>query len=271
MLIDPFTVIAQIVNFALLVWLLRRVLYGPVMRAMEAREERIRDEVERARRLHAEAEAEGERYRDLLADFEAEREARLMEVRSEIERERQERIREVRAEVMALRERWLQGLEQEKETFLRELRLHIAQTSLAVMRDALKQLADAHLEARFVARFLDRLRTMDGEDRLRFVAALRQGEALRVHTAFPLSAPQRASITAGIAELFDIGTKPEFETNPDLVAGVELRAGGLAVAWTLDEYLVTLEAALQDAIHEALQPESLEPAAAEAGESDVGR
>ena len=67
MLIDPFVVIAQLVNFAILVWLLKRFLYGPITRVMAAREERIRAETEEAHRLHVAATAEGEQYRALLA------------------------------------------------------------------------------------------------------------------------------------------------------------------------------------------------------------
>src|SRR5690606_7086881 len=122
LLVDPFTVVAQLVNLALLIWLLTRFLYGPVTRAMEAREARVREEVEGARRLRAEAEAEGERYRAKLADFEAERESLLSDAHAELDRVRQEQIREIRAEAKMLRERWSHALEQEKEAFLRGLR-----------------------------------------------------------------------------------------------------------------------------------------------------
>ncbi len=41
MLIDWFTVGAQVVNFAILVWLLKRFLYKPIIDAIDAREKRI--------------------------------------------------------------------------------------------------------------------------------------------------------------------------------------------------------------------------------------
>lgn len=272
MLIDPFTVVAQVVNFVLLIWLLRRVLYGPITRAMEARDARIREEVENARRLRAEAAAEGERYRALLAGFEAERETRLAQARSEIEDQRQAWIREARAEVGELRDRWQQALEHEKETFLRELRVQVGRKSLAVMREALKELADADLEGRFVHRFLERLETLEGADRDRLAGALRQGEALRIRTAFALAEPHRTAITTGLAGLFGTdGVRPDFQTDPDLIAGIELRTDSLAVAWTLDEYLDALGAALRDAVHETLEPQRVQPATVESGAADGGR
>lgn len=254
MLIDPFTVVAQIVNFALLIWLLSRFLYGPVTRAMEAREARIREEVEGARRLRAESEAEGERYRALLAGFEAKREALVSAMHAELEALRHEQVRQARAEVKELRERWYRTLEQEKEAFLQELRLHVARGSLAVMRRALRELADDSLEERIVERFVGRLRAMGAEDRERIAAAAREAaEAIRIRTAFPLSDAQRAALTDAIAETFGVESSPRFETDPELVAGVTLRAGGVEVAWTLDGYLQDLEESIREAFHETAQ------------------
>lgn len=257
MLVDPFTVIAQIVNFALLVWLLRRFLYGPVTRAMQAREARVREEVEAARRLHAEAEAEGKRYRALLADLEKTREARLMEVRAEAEALRQEQVRELRAEMKELRARWQRALEQEQEAFLQGLRTRVGQELLAVMRRALKEMADEALEDRLVHRFVDRLRGLKAEDRERLAAAIREDEIVQLRTAFPLSDAHRAALHDALAETLGVEAALRFETNADLIAGVELQAGGVKVAWTIDDYLHSLEDAVREVFPETADAEGL--------------
>ena len=64
MLIDWFTVAAQIANFAILVWLLKRFLYRPVLDAMAAREKRVRETVAAADRQKAAAEEEANRLRE---------------------------------------------------------------------------------------------------------------------------------------------------------------------------------------------------------------
>jgi F-type H+-transporting ATPase subunit b len=50
MLIDWFTVVAQVLNFLILVWLLKRFLYRPILNAIDVREKRIAAEVADARR-----------------------------------------------------------------------------------------------------------------------------------------------------------------------------------------------------------------------------
>ncbi|MFP4072257.1 MAG: hypothetical protein ACLFTB_09415, partial [Desulfovibrionales bacterium] len=81
MLIDWVTVGAQIVNFLILVWLLKKFLYGPIIRAMQKREEGIRQEMEQARQSREEAE---------------QRAQKLEQERKELDRSREELMREAR-------------------------------------------------------------------------------------------------------------------------------------------------------------------------------
>ena len=245
MLIDPFTVAAQIVNFLILIWLLRRVLYGPITRAMTARESRIREEVEEARRLRAEAQAQGEQYRQQLADFEAERATRLAEAHAELDAWRRTHTQTVRTEVEAVRLRWQQAIQQEKDGFLLELRHRAGREVLAAVRRALGDLADADLEARIVARFLTRLQSLTGEHRDEFAAAARaDGWQVGVRTAFALSAADRERLEQALVETLGAGLTVHVEAAPDVLGGVEVRAGGLKIAWTLDDYVASVEDAV---------------------------
>jgi len=64
MLIDWFTVGAQIVNFLILVWLLKHFLYKPILDAIDAREKRIAAELADADAKKAEAEKERTDFED---------------------------------------------------------------------------------------------------------------------------------------------------------------------------------------------------------------
>lgn len=248
MLIDPFTVVAQIVNFLILVWLLRRVLYGPITRAMTARESRIRQEVEDATRLRADAEAQGERYRQQLAQLETGRAGRLAEVRAEVETWRRTHMQTVRAEIDAMRQRWRQAIEQEQEAFLLELRHRAGREVLAAVRRALTDLADADIEARMVARFLVHLKALTEPQRRELAAAAHDdGAQVLVRTGSALSDEDQANIEQALAEALGSGLTVRFEATSDVLGGVEVRAGGLKVAWTFDEYVGAIEEAVGEA------------------------
>ena len=58
--IDWFTLSAQIVNFLILLVLLRKFLYGPLRNVMQKREEKVTSRLEEARRKLDEAEEQRE-------------------------------------------------------------------------------------------------------------------------------------------------------------------------------------------------------------------
>jgi F-type H+-transporting ATPase subunit b len=252
MLLDPFTVAAQVLNFLILVWLLRRILYGPVTRAMNEREERLRREAEAARRLREEAEAAQARHRAEVAAFEAEREARLAQARAEVETWRREQMEAAREEVEARRRRWQEALAREKTAVVRDLRDRVGHELLAVTGRALRDLADSELEERALARFVERLGALDAAERQRLLAAARDdGGRVRLRTAHPLAEDDRTRLGEAVSKALGAEVAADFETAPDLGCGAELRAGGLKVAWTLTEYLRWLEERLAAAFGDA--------------------
>lgn len=248
MLIDPFTVGAQIVNFLLLVWVLRRVLYGPILHVMREREARVRDELDEARRLREEAEGERERHQQQVAAFAAEQQARQTAVRAEIETWRHEQMEIARQEADARRARWHRAFAAEQRAAAGELRRRVGHEVLSLTRRALGELADATLEERMVSRFVERLREMPADERARLLAAAREdGRRVHVRTAHALPDADRVRLGQAIDEALGAELTSIVETSADLSAGIDLRAGGLKVAWSVDEYLASLEERLGEA------------------------
>ncbi|MEN4041216.1 MAG: hypothetical protein ROW39_02640, partial [Anaerolineaceae bacterium] len=83
-MIDLFTVFAQIVNFLVLILLLKRFLYKPVLKAIAAREERIANTVKEADQAKADAQQQIEAYRQKNEAWEAERATLVEALRQEM-------------------------------------------------------------------------------------------------------------------------------------------------------------------------------------------
>ena len=77
MLIDWFTVGAQALNFIILVWLLKRFLYKPILDAIDAREKRIAAELADADAKKAEAKKERDEFQHKNEEFDEQRAALL--------------------------------------------------------------------------------------------------------------------------------------------------------------------------------------------------
>jgi F-type H+-transporting ATPase subunit b len=250
-LIDWFTIIAQIVNFLVLVALLRYFLYEPIIQTMDAREARIAADLEAAERKRAEAVQEIETYRDKNRELEARRDEWLREARQEVEAHQKDLTQKARHEVDEARERWYGALQQEKDAFLQELRRRAGHQLYAIARQALADLAGEELEERLVARFVEQLDALEGEERQAFVEALRQGEQeVVIYSAHELPEPMRRRLTTAVHALHDDRTETlRFATRPELIGGLELRTDGYKMAWSLADYLAALEEELSEIIH----------------------
>ena len=83
MLIDWFTVAAQVINFLILVWLLKRFLYKPILRDIDAREQRIEAQLADADATKAEAQQERDEFLHKNEAFDQQRAARLSQATNE--------------------------------------------------------------------------------------------------------------------------------------------------------------------------------------------
>lgn len=240
MRIDWLTVGAQIFNFLVLVFLLKRFLYAPVVEAMAAREKRITDRLKQAGEREDRAQAQERELRQKLADIDAQRDRMRADMRDEVDAERKRMLDEVRDDLGALRARWMSELEREQTQLTRRLRSEIADGVLEVSRRVLGDLADASLERRVVETFVERLRSL--EPAQREALAGRKG-SVGVASSFELDEAQRAAIEQGLRAVLGVAADGEpairvdWMRDADLLCGVRLHADGLELGWTVDDYL----------------------------------
>jgi F-type H+-transporting ATPase subunit b len=253
MQIDWFTFGAQVVNFLLLVWLLKRFLYGPIVHAMAEREQRIADRFEEAHQKREAAEDAAETYRRKEAALERARADRLAAAEEEARERRQAMIGEARAEVDQLEAQWIETLRRERATFLQALSRRVGHEAVDLARRALADLADEALERQVVRVFAGRLRTLDDAPREALAAAVEAADgAVTIHTAFDLPDADRERLREALQAVRDGEVSLTFRRTEALTFGVELRAGGHKVAWSLDDYLGEMERRVRAQIDAAL-------------------
>jgi F-type H+-transporting ATPase subunit b len=250
MTVDWLTVGAQVLNFLVLVYLLRRFLYGPIVRAMTRRDEAIAERLREAHQGREEAEAEAQRHREAREALEAQRERRLARAREEADDLRRTLEKELRRETDEVRERWRAELEREQVAFLRDVRRHAAEQFETLARKALAGLASADLESQMVRVLIERLGTLDREHRAALARAGASGEPVRVRSAFELPATVKRTLTSELRDALGEEVEVTYELADDVVCGVEIRAGGESLAWSLEGYLDTLERRLADGFGE---------------------
>src|SRR5579871_2100657 len=122
MLIDWFTVLAQIVNFVVLVALLKRFLWGRVIEAIDQREQHIDARLNEAEQKNRQAEAIQQQAQAEMTALGKKGDEIIHHARQEAEDERNQMIQRARQEVRGLEVRWHEDLQREQAAFFEELR-----------------------------------------------------------------------------------------------------------------------------------------------------
>ena len=240
--IDWFTVVAEAINFLILVWLLKRFLYKPILNAIDEREKGIAAQLATAQANQAESQKVRDDFQHKNETFDQERAALMTKAAEEAKVERQRQFDDARNAADIFRVQRQKALQSEQNNLSQEISRWTQNEVFAITRKTLADLATASLEERMTEVFIDRLRTLDGTSKERLVAAAKtSNEPSRVRTAFDLPQPQRTAIECAVKETFAMGTQVQFETVPALIAGIELVMNGQKVAWSIADYLSKLE------------------------------
>ncbi len=253
MLIDWFTVAAQVANFLILVWLLKRFLYKPVLNAIDERERRVAAQVAEAAAARSQAQQERAEYEQKNRQIDEQREELLSAAKSAAAAERRALLQSAGADYESLRARLHEALKSEREELGRSVVSHALNEVLSVARRLMADLSDQNLEERIVEVFIRRLRSLSEAERISLQGMLKQSKSgLTVRSAFELSQAQRAHLESVLQEVIAPGIQLRYEQAPQLLGGIELAADGYKLRWSIDEYLESLRTRI-DAVLESPQ------------------
>ncbi len=249
MLINWFTVTAQIVNFLVLVYLLKRFLYKPIVRAMDERERRIASRLKEAEKREEAARQEQDQYEEKKREIDDQRDTLLGQIKEDVETQRKELVSKTRLQVDAVRTNWYHALEREKEAFLQELRERTGKHICAIARRTLKDLGNVELEQHMVRLFIERLRGLDQAEQKALKDSVHKSKReVAVMSAFEIPEAMSREI-AEVLRAYTADSKGlQFETSPDVICGIELRAHGRKIAWSVRDYLEGLETTLAEVL-----------------------
>lgn len=236
--IDWITYAAQLVNLAILVYLLYRFLYKPMLKAIDAREAKISGELKKSEEM---AKAAEKRLNDLNRkneEIESERQKILHEAHKVANELKARLEREIRADAAETRMRWEEELKQERKSLEAEMREMIVSNFMQFARKALIELAEINLETQIVEVLKHRFAELPKEEKERLMPKEGETPAVYVYTAKELNSDMQeeiGSLINGTLKLTQASVL--FEVNPHLLSGVEISVDGNVLTWNLDAYL----------------------------------
>jgi F-type H+-transporting ATPase subunit b len=237
-LIDWFTVGAQAVNFLILIAILKRFLYGPIIKAMDERERKIADRLREAEQIRLQAAALSRDLEHEREALQATREEYIEKAKTEVLAWREKAMQEAQQEIEQQRLTWQENIHGEQETFKRQLKQRIGQQVFHAAAKVLRDLADAELEAKLTESFL---LTLEKEPTTFFTEHAEKPARIEFRSGFAIDAALRDRIRNVMKQTFTATTEVDFATHADLGFGIQLVVGDGKIDWNMNRYLQEME------------------------------
>lgn len=268
MLIDWFTVVAEVVNFLILMWLLQHFLYRPVLDAIDAREQRIANQMQAAEQAQANAAAERNEYERRTAELSQQQAGLLEQASVSAETVRLNLLDAARYETNTLRQQWEEALRKDQLNLTQNIASRTRQEVFAITRKVLAELADTDMEASMVKVFVRRLQSLNVAEKIQMCTPAGQRDCqVLIRSAFPLLPKEQVVLSEAIRGLLPVPPAIHFECESELLCGIELISNGHKLEWSIAEYLDALEASIGELMYRAQSPTSLKGVM---GEEDTG-
>jgi F-type H+-transporting ATPase subunit b len=257
MQINWFTVIAQVINFLILVWLLRRFLYKPILKAVDERENKIATQIKDAKAEKAAAKKEQEEFAGKNEEFDNHKMELMDKAVAEIKEKRQSLLEEAKNDADKLIAKLEESAKSAQEKINHEISQKTQDGVFAISRKALSDIASVSLEEQAVNIFIKRLAELNVDEKNKFIAAFSSAaEPVLVRSAFALNHKQETEIKASIKDILGSKTHFQFSTVPELISGIELTANGYKLGWSISEYLHSFEKIISEIIKDKTKSEA---------------
>jgi F-type H+-transporting ATPase subunit b len=233
------TFVLELVNFVVLIWILKRFLYGPILDIIARRRAKIEQELADAAKMQADAAELQKRYEGRLADWDRERQAARDKLASEFEDERARRLKELAAGIEQEREKQRVADERRKADVLRGVEATALQQGGRFAARLLREAAGPDVESRLIELLLSDLAKLPAARADAWRTSFAQAPApIAVASAYPLPAEQRRRLESALREIADPQSAVSYTENPDLLAGIQITIGAWVLAANLRDELV---------------------------------
>jgi F-type H+-transporting ATPase subunit b len=219
------TFVFELLNFIVLVLILRHFLYRPIHKAVDDRREHIQQEQASADAAQAKAADLQQQLTRQLSAIDEQRRQVLAQAHADADAERQRLLAEAEGEARSRREAAAQALAQDRQEALASLQTEIIDQALALTTRLLGEAGNENLP--LVARQVIRcLGTLTSEERDTIRTAWQHGAEALIETATALDAATRGDLEAALSAMIGQTVPVTVQVRPELVGGLRLRLGG---------------------------------------------
>ncbi len=244
--IDWVTFIAQIVNLFILVWLLKKFLYHPILNAIDRRQAQIAERVRSAKEASDKAAREYQAYLDKTEAFDKNTEKMFDEVTQKVTRYQQQEEDKIQKQMIALREKMQSDLQREKENLQLAMRNQMVHSFSLVARKVMTDLSGITPIEQASILFMDKVKKLDKKQLNSIKNTLKNQKDITLYSSDTLTKEMQEKIVFFLRRQLGVTEtqKVHIQKNPDLILGLALQVGDLSIDWNIKSYFEEFDANL---------------------------
>ncbi|SDZ81005.1 F0F1 ATP synthase subunit delta [Microbulbifer marinus] len=225
------TFLLEIINFLVLVWILKRFFYRPLQDVIARRQRGIEERLAKAEEMQRTAQELQKKYQGRLEQWQAERQQAREVLENELKAERAQRQAALQQELAQQREKAAAMEQRRQRDQHRKLELQALEQGSQFAARLLERAAGPELEERLGEMLTDAIEELEPSQLQQLRAQLTERDTVaEVASAFPLAPEQRQKIEALLQEVLQRQLHCHYVEDPELVAGLRIGVGG----WELD-------------------------------------
>ncbi len=228
------TFVLEIINFLILIWILQRLFYKPLLEVIAKRKQFIDQSLSDAKHLQQQAEQQCSLYENRQKMWEQEKQAAITALHQQLEAERREQLDRLNADLEQERQKAKVTLLKQQKELQQQAEKQALQNGAKFAGILLKQAAGPELEARLFQLLLDNLTTLP-EACKQYLATLgnKKPVAIKIASAYPLPVEQRQQLEQKLTALTNSPINFQYHQDTALIAGLRMDIG----AWVLNANL----------------------------------
>ena len=244
------TFLAQIVNLFLLIWILKRFLYRPVLAVIEKRRQQIAHSIQEADEKLAEADQTQKTVAKLKEDFEKKRQKRLDDLDQEIHQHREQLLKELEKEYQSKQQKLQATLDSNWTSAENTIQQMIGREFVTLAQKILTEWSSQSPVDQMLILFAKKVKALSQNKKKQIQTILKQQKSVQVITSATLTKAQQNNLKEILSKNFVLPPKMrlQYKKHSDLILGLEIRIGDFSLDWNLNTYLNEMNERLKQGI-----------------------
>jgi F-type H+-transporting ATPase subunit b len=228
------TFIFEIINFLILIWILQRLFYKPLLEVIDRRKQFIDQSLSDAKNLKQQAEQQCSLYENRQKLWEQEKQAAITALHRQLETERRVQLDRLNNDLEQERQKTKVLLSKQRQEMQQQAEKQAMKNGAKFSGMLLQQSAGPELETRLFTMLMDNLTTLPEACKLCLTMfGTKKSVPIKITSAYPLTVEMRQQLEQKLNALINSQINFQYHQDKTLIAGLRMDIG----AWVLNTNL----------------------------------